>query len=339
MTLNKKWSILQLFGGEGAGAGGSSGAGGTAGDGGAGAATTGDGSADAAQRLRDMGVPESKIAKYSKAYANRAKKAAGVQPTERQATGDNKQAAAAAPETAQEAEADQKNEAPKYDWDEVMKDPEMNRRMQETVKASKKKSQAAEDAMAAMLPVLKEQAQEYGLDPENIDYVALAKHMSGEYENKALELGLPRETVVKMDQQKRIDEDQLNRRHIMGLIEQGEKMKSVFPNFDLRKELENPEFRRLTARGVNVSVDDAYNIVHRHELELAQAQIVDQKATERVQNTIRAGQARPDESGASSQASTVTTVDWKHATPEQLKEQAKRIRLAAAQGRKLRPGE
>ena len=75
------------------------------------------------------------------------------------------------------------------------------------------------------------------------------------------------------------------------------------------------------------------------ELELAQAQIVDRKATERVQNTIRAGQARPDESGASSQASTVTTVDWKHATPEQLKAQAKRIRLAAAQGRKLRPGE
>lgn len=336
MTLDKKWSILQLFGGEGAGAG-SAGAGGTAGDSGAGAAATGDSSADAAQRLRDMGVPESKIAKYSKAYANRAKRAAGTQPTGHQEADGDKQAAAAAPETAQEA--DQKNEAPKYDWDEVMKDPEMNRRMQETVKASKKKSQAAEDAMAAMLPVLKAQAEEYGLDPENIDYIALAKHMSGEYENKALELGLPRETVAKMDQQQRINEEQLNRQHIMGLIEQGERMKTVFPNFDLRKEMENPEFRRLTARGVNVSVDDAYHIVHRRELELAQAQIVDQKATERVQNSIRAGRARPDESGASSQASTVTTVDWKHATPEQLKEQAKRIRLAAAQGRKLRPGE
>ena len=336
MTLDEKWSILQLFGGEGAGAG-SSGAGSTAGDGGAGAAATGDGSADAAQRLRDMGVPESKIAKYSKAYANRAKRAAGTQPTEHQETDGDKQAAAAAPETAQEA--DQKNEATKYDWDEVMKDPEMNRRMQETVKASKKKSQAAEDAMAAMLPVLKAQAEEYGLDPENIDYIALAKHMSGEYENKALELGLPRETVAKMDQQQRINEEQLNRQHIMGLIEQGERMKTVFPNFDLRKEMENPEFRRLTARGVSVRVDDAYHIVPRRELELAQAQIVDQKATERVQNSIRAGRARPDESGASSQASTVTTVDWKHATPEQLKEQAKRIRLAAAQGRKLRPGE
>ena len=337
MTLDAKWRILQLFGGEGAGAG-SAGAGGTAGDGGAGAAASGDGTADAAQRLREMGVPESKIAKYGKAYANRAKKSAVPPAAEHQKTDDNQQAAAAK-ENAQEVETEQKNGKPKYDWDEVMKDPEMNRRMQETVRMSKKKSQAAEDALAALAPALKAQAQEYGLDPENIDYVALGKHMSGEYDSKALELGLPRETVVKMDQQQRINEEQLNRQHIMGLIEQGEKMKTVFPNFDLRKEMENPQFRRLTARGVNVSVEDAYHIVHRRELELAQAQIVDRKATERVQNTIRAGQARPDESGASSQASTVTTVDWKHATPEQLKAQAKRIRLAAAQGRKLRPGE
>ena len=338
MTLDAKWRILQLFGGEGAGAG-SAGAGGTAGDGGAGAAASGDGTADAAQRLREMGVPERQISKYGKAYANRAKKSSVLPSTDRQQTDDNQQAAAATNENAQTEETEQKNEAPKYDWDEVMKDPEMNRRMQETVKASKKKSQAAEDALAALAPALKAQAQEYGLDPENIDYVALAKHMSGEYDEKALELGLPRETIVKMDQQQRINEEQLNRQHIMGLIEQGEKMKAVFPNFDLRKEMENPQFRRLTARGVNVSVDDAYHIVHRRELELAQAQIVDKKATERVQNTIRAGQARPDESGASSQASTVTTVDWRHATPEQLKAQAKRIRLAAAQGRKLRPGE
>ena len=331
MTLDAKWRILQLFGGEGAGAG-SAGAGGTAGDGGAGAAASGDGTADAAQRLREMGVPESKIAKYAKAYGKRANKTAAPQQTAQQA-------AAATTKTAQAEETEQKNGAPKYDWDEVMKDPEMNRRMQETVRMSKKKSQAAEDALAALAPALKAQAQEYGLDPENIDYVALGKHMSGEYDDQALQMGLPKETVVKMEQQQRINEEKLNRDHIAGLIAQGEKMKEVFPNFDLRKEMENPQFRRLTARGVNVSVEDAYHIVHRKELELAQAQIVDRKATERVQNTIRAGQARPDESGASSQASTVTTVDWKHATPEQLKAQAKRIRLATAQGRKLRPGE
>lgn len=335
MTYSKKWDFLQLFAGEGAGAGGSAGDGGTSGNGGGDASAPGVAAVDAAQRLRDMGVPESKIARYGKAYGKRANKTAAPVAVEQAPRADG-QAAAAENETAQ---AEEQPAPQKYIWDEVMKDPEMNRRMQETVRASKKKAQAAEDAIAALAPALKQQAEEFGLDPENIDYVALSKHITGEYDDQALQMGLPKETVVKMEQQHRINEEKLNRDHIAGLIAQGEKMKEVFPNFDLRKEMENPQFRRLTARGVNVSVDDAYRIVHRKELELAQAQIVERKATERVQNTIRAGAARPDESGSASQAPSVTTIDWKHASREQLQAQAKRIRLAAAQGRKLRPGE
>lgn len=337
MTTNKLWHFLQLFAGEGAAAGGSAGDGGTSGNGGVDAATSGVAAVDAAQRLRDMGVPESRIAKYAKAYDKRANKAAAPAPAQQMQKAEE-QDAAADNKTAQ-TEEHQQTEPQKYNWDEVMKDPEMNRRMQETVRASKKKSQAAEDALSALAPALKQQAEEFGLDPENIDYTALAKHITGEYDEKALQMGLPKETVVKMEQQQRINEDQLNRNHIAGLIAQGEKMKEVFPNFDLRKEMENPQFRRLTARGVNVSVDDAYRLVHRKELELAQAQIVERKATERVQNTIRAGAARPDESGSASQAPSVTTIDWKHASREQLQAHAKKIRLAAAQGRKLRPGE
>lgn len=320
MTFNAKWLFLQLFGGEGAGGTGA------AGDGGA--AASGEAPADAAQALRSMGVAEKKIAKYANEYGKRAKKAPAKQEPQ--------QAAAAQEETAQ---AEKQAEKPKYDWDEVMKDPECNRRMQETVQASKRKAKAAEDAMAALAPGLQALAKEHGMDPENMDYVALAKHMTGEYDDKALEMGLPKDTVVKMDQQQRINEDLLNRQHFQNLIQQGEQMKAVFPKFDLRKELENPQFRRLTSRGVNISVEDAFHLVHRRELEQAQAQIVDKKATERVQNTIRAGAARPDESGASAQAPSVSTVDWRNASKEQIMAQAKKIRLAAAQGRKLRPGE
>lgn len=335
MTLDYKWHILQLFAGEGAGTG-FSGAGGTAGDSGAGAATPGVGTADAAQKLRDMGVPEGKIAKYAKSYDKRAHKSAPTAEA-KPAVQDEKQDAAAETETAQAEEA-KETPRPGYDWDEVMKDPEMNRRMQETVRNAKKKAQAAEDALEALAPALKAQAEEYGLDPENIDYVTLGKHLSGEYDEKALEMGLPRETVVKMEQQQRIDAENLDRKHIMGLVQQGEEMKKVFPNFDLRAELQNPMFLRLTSRGVNIPVQDAYYLVHRHELEQAQARVVEQKATERVQNTIRAGAARPTENGASSQAPTVTSVDWKNATPEQRRAQARAIRLAAAKGEKIYPG-
>lgn len=335
MTFKQKWSFLQLFGGDGAGAGG---AGGTAGDGGQGASASGDATAAAAQKLRGMGVPDGNIAKYASAYGKRAKGPAAAANPEQKAAAEQTemQAAAAKTETAQAEET--KQEA-KYNWDEVMKDPECNRRMQEIVRERTRKSKSAEDALAALAPALKQIAEENGLDPENLDYSAIAKHMTGEYDEKALELGLPKETVVKMDQQQRINEESLNRKHLEGLIQQGEALKAIFPNFDLRAELENPQFLRLTSRGVGISVEDAFRLVHRKELELAQAQIVDQKAAERIQNTIRAGAARPDESGASSQAPSVTQMDWRKASPEQIRAQAQRIRLAAAQGRKLRPGE
>lgn len=321
MTYNKKWRFLQLFAGEGAGAGGT---GGTAGDG-QGASAPGANPVDAAQVLRERGVPQSKINKYAR--YNRAKQGQPAAPAASQAP---QQAAAALTETAP-AEED-KQEATKYNWDEIMKDPECNRRMQEIVKASKQKSKPAEDAMAALTPALKKLAADYGLDAENIDYVALSKHMTGEYEGKAVELNLPVETVAKMDQQQRTIEQQRNQQHFQKMIQDGEKMKAIFPNFDLRTEMENPTFRRLTAPGVGISVEDAYHLVHRKELEMAQAQIVAQQTTRQVQNSIRAGANRPDESGASTQASSVAARDWRNATPEQIRQQAKRIRSAAAQG-------
>lgn len=337
MTFKQKWSFLQLFAGDGAGAGS---AGGTAGDGGQGAPASGAAgdSGDAAQRLRGMGVPEGKIAKYAKAYDKRAKGAAATAQPEQQTAAEQAQAqdAAAKTETAQTEET--KQEA-KYNWDEVMKDPECNRKMQEIVRERTRKSREAQDALDALTPALKQIAREQGLDPENLDYTALSRAITGEYDDKALELGLPKDTVMKLDQQQRINEETMNRKHLEGLIQQGEALKAIFPNFDLRAELENPQFLRLTSRGVGISVEDAFRLVHRKELELAQAQIVDQKAAERIQNTIRAGAARPDESGASSQAPSVTQMDWRKASPEQIRAQAQRIRLAAAQGRKLRPGE
>ncbi len=333
MKLDKKWSYLQLFADGGAGAGATGGAPGEAGA----AATSGDGSADAAQRLRELGAPENKIQKYNRARQGTRQPEAKPQPPK------NPPQAAAANDTkaaqTEETKDSPTEQTPKYDWDEVMKDPECNRRMQETVSKSKKAAKAAEDAMAALAPALKFLAEQNGMDPEKIDYVTLAKSITGEYDDKALELGIPRETVIKMDQQQRTIEQQKTERHIQGLIQQGEAMKQIFPNFDLRAEMQNPTFVRLTSPGVGISVDDAYHLVHRKELEVAQAQVVAKQTQAQVQNAIRAGASRPDESGASSQAPSVTTVDWKHATPEQIREQGRRIRAAAAQGRYLRPGE
>ena len=109
------WRLLQLFGGEGGASGAS-----PAGDGGnAAAAATGENSADAGhQRLRELGVPESKIRKP------RAQKASplpeGAVRTEPKKQEPPQQAAAADNNNAQT-----ENPPPaRMSWDEIMKDPE-----------------------------------------------------------------------------------------------------------------------------------------------------------------------------------------------------------------------
>lgn len=322
------WRLLQLFGGEGGASGAS-----PAGDGGsAAAAATGDNSVDAGhQRLRELGVPESKIRKP------RAQKASplpeGAVRTEPKQAQPPQQAAAAEDTNAQ------KTETPaRMSWDEVMKDPEYNQKMQEIIKARVKDGDQNRTILETLAPAIKHLAQENGLDPENVDYTALVKMITGEYEDKALEMGVSKETAMKLDQQQRTLEQQKFQNHIMRLEQQGEALKAIFPNFDLRTEMQNPTFARLTSPSVGLSVEDAFHAVHRKEIQAQSMQVAAQKTREMVSNAIQSGTNRPDETGTVSQAPSVSKFDYKNATPAQRKALKDEIRRAAAEGRKIYPG-
>lgn len=325
----KKWHILQLFAGE--GSGGASGASG--GEGGAGTAATGENTADAGQqRLRELGVPESKLRKP------RAKQAStlpeGAFRTEAQMQKPKEQVAAAEEKPTQ---TEQKPQT-RMSWEEIVKDPEYNGKIQEIVKARLKEDGASKAALEALAPALKQLAKEHGLDPENVDYAALAKAVTGEYDDKALEMGVTVETARALDQQNRTLEQQKFQDHIQKLEAQGEAMKSTFPDFDLRKEMGNPTFARLTSPGINMSVEDAFYAVHRRELQAASMQVAAQKTAEMISNSIQSGSHRPDETGTVQQAPSVSAFDYRHASPAQRKELKDRIRSAAARGEKIYPG-
>jgi hypothetical protein len=134
-------------------------------------------------------------------------------------------------------------------------------------------------------------------------------------------------------------QEQRIQQHFMKLEQQGDAMKKVFPNFDLRKELENPAFFRMTSPNVGISVEDAYYAVHRNEIQTAAMQVTAQKTAEKISNSIQSGSRRPDESGTSSQAPSVSTFDYRNASREQREAIKKRIREAAARGEKLYPGQ
>ena len=336
MDQNYKWLNLQLFAGEGAGDGGGEGA------------ATGESAVDAGQqRLRELGVPEDKLRK--RAQRSAPKLPAGAVRTAPQAQEQQTNEQAAAAENPTEENTDK---SARMSWDDIMADPEYNKQMQAVVQSRLRNAKGAEEALGKLTPALEVLARQHGLDPANIDYDALAKKISDDdsfYEDKALEMGVSVETAKKFDQeerdtarQKRQEEQTIEQQkfqqHIMRLEQQGEAMKKVFPNFDLLKELQNPAFARMTSPNVGISVEDAYYAIHRNEIQTASMQVAAQKTAQKISNSIQAGSRRPQENGTSGQAPSVTTFDYRNASPEQRNALKAFIRSEAAQGRKVYPG-
>ena len=317
---NKLWRFLQLFA-EGEGSG----------DGAAETSESGVMADDADQRLRDMGVPEDKI-RRTRAGRQRARQAMPV--TEAPAP----QAAAAEPADDGQPEAQEEDKPKRMTWDEIMEDPEYNRKMQETMQKRLKTAKAAEESLNALMPAIKKLAQEKGLDPENVDYVSLGKMLTGEYESKAMELGVPVETVMQLEQQQRTIEQQRMDSHFQRLEREAEDLRKVFPNFSLQAEMANPAFAKLTHPNIGMSVEDAYYAVHRKELQVASMQVAAQKTAQQISNAIQSGTRRPVESGQSTQAPSVTTFDYSRATKAQRDEFKAKLRASWARGEKVYPG-
>lgn len=334
--FKNKWLNLQLFAGEGAGDGGGEGA------------ATGESAVDPGQqRLLELGVPADKIRKRANKSAPKLPEGAVRTAPKQQEQQTNAQAAAADP-----TEENQTVPNSRMTWEEIMADPEYNKQMQAVVQSRLRSAKTAEETLSKLTPALELLARKHNIDPANMDYDALSKAISDDnayYEDKALEMGVSLETAKQIDQQERETarqqreeqrtlEQQRFQQHIMKLEQQGEEMKKVFPNFDLRTELQNPAFARMTSPNVGISVEDAYYAVHRNEIQTAAMQVTAQKTAQKISNAIRSGSHRPQENGTSGQAPSVTTFDYRAASKEQRSALKDYIRSEAAQGRKVYPG-
>ena len=350
----KKWLNLQLFAGEGTGGGtggDSAGDGAASGANNAGSAPARE-SADAGQRLRELGVPEElirrrAIRKSRSAPAASAPNAVAANSAQEAPT---EEAAAPDPNTTATTEETQAagTESKRMSWDEIMADPEYNKQMQAVVQSRLRSAKGAEDALGKLTPALEVLARKHGLDPAKLDYEALSKAIENDdayYEDKALETGKSLEEAKRIDQQERANaraaqsmREQIIADHFVKLEQQGEAMKKVFPGFDLRTELRNPAFARMTAPNVGISVEDAYYAVHRNEIQAAAMQVTAQKTAQKISNAIQAGSTRPTENGTSGRAPSVTTFDYSKASPQQRADFKKSLREKWARGEKVYPG-
>ncbi len=287
-----------------------------------------------ADRLRELGVPESKLkrAKYSRKAA----------PQKQQET--TAQAAAA---TTQEVTEEAKDTAKRLSWDEIMADPEYNGEMQKVVKAAKEKLKTSAEGLEKLAPAIQLIAKKYGVDAS--DYDAVSKAVVDDdayYEERAMELGVTTDVAKQLDksekmmraaeeqQQKFINEQKLME-HIGKLNRQAIELQQKYPDFNLGKELNNPTFARLTAPDLNLPLEDAYELVHREEIKENIRQAALKASIQQVSNAVQSNKNRPNDGVSKSSNASVQTFNYQNATKAQREALKARIRS----GEKIFPGQ
>lgn len=328
----RKWLGLQFFAAEGA----------TGGEGGEGA-TPGVEAASPGQEdaLAKLGIPREEAEKYG------AKMRRAAQPAKTEKVEAPKEQPPEGPPPVAEAKTEEK--PAKATLAELAKsDPEYAQQLQGIVSERVKGFAKARDDLKTLKPALDMLAKSYGMDPgKGIDYGALAKAVTEDdryWEKKAEEFGVTPDVARKIegyDQLKAAEEqrtqDELQRQqfsnHVEKLVQQGEEMKKTFKDFDLKTELNDPTFRRLTSPEVGLSVRDAYYAIHHDAIRQAEAAVIAQRTQEAIANRIAAGQDRPREGGGGQAASTgeIVRKNWSMADIERVKHEAE---LARARGEK-----
>lgn len=253
----------------------------------------------------------------------------------------------AAPGAQQEQDAGQSpaaeghEEAPdlEKEWAELKKGKFKDyygRDVQSTVQERFKANKATEDKLSQLQSKL---AMRYNVADDDFEGVMAA--LDGDnhaFEQEAMERGMSVDALKQLKeleafktQQDRISEQQRQQdefqRHYEKLVQQSESVKAMFPGFNLLAELQNPTFARLTAPDVGISVMDAYQVVHRDEIQPMAMQVAVQKTQERMSQSIQANANRPTENGLSRSAALDVRDDpskWSKADREEVK---RRVRM------------
>jgi len=214
-----------------------------------------------------------------------------------------------APQAQQNAEAPVQPEPSLEDqWKEAKKGKFKEayaRDVQAAIQDRFKNQQDIGQQLSALEPMLKVLRERAGVDTND----ELVKHVMDDdslYEEQASEAGMTVESYKTMmqlkaqneefqRQQRESQEQELVKQHLMKLAQQAEEMKKTFPDFDLMKELDNVQFRRLTAPDSGLDVRTAYYAVHHDELEPQAMAYGIQRAQQQISQTLQANRQRPVE--------------------------------------------
>lgn len=199
------------------------------------------------------------------------------------------------------------------------------------------------EKLGKLAPALEILCNHYGCNPD--DYEALVKAIDADdkfLEDEAFENDIPVEVQRKMRTMQR--ENERIRESEASLLKEkaereerdkfdqfmkvrfseGEALKSIYPNFDFNKEMQNRTFFDLISIP-GLSVRDAYETIHRNEIIPGLMAKAAQEAQQKLSNSIAATGARPNENGNSSQGAALNGVDVSQLTRNELDKYTARV--------------
>ena len=298
------------------------------------AAGTGEGGEAAAiqpGQLDDGTVVDNRLAARMEAQAKR-RKARGEAPVMQAAQTAAEEAQENAPEPDAEKSLDD-------EWTEAKKG-KYREQYARDVKAAiddRFKNQADANAqLQAMQPMLQALMKKAGAESvQELQQMILDDDSL--YEDEAEAMGMPVEAYKsfkklqdehdqRIAQEQQAQEQMFLRQHFQNLAQQGEEMKKIYPDFDLRREMENETFRRLVAPNSGLKVSDAYFAVHHSELEPQAMAYGYQRAQQQISNTLQANRARPVEGPLKKGQSANVAIDPKAMTRQERENLIERAR-------------
>lgn len=120
-------------------------------------------------------------------------------------------------------------------------------------------------------------------------------------------------------------DDTALRAHYNGLTAQAEKMRELYPGFDLEKELRDPDFFRWTAPEGGLTVKQAYMALHGDEILAAGMQYAAERGIRKAYESVIAGRGRPREGGLSSTGGVILERDPSAMTAKERAELKRRV--------------
>ena len=209
-------------------------------------------------------------------------------------------------------------------------------RMQDTIKNRLKGQKETVERYEALAPTLETLAKKYGVDASDIK--ALNKAIEEDdayYEEEALEKGV---TVEQLKEFKKMERENIElkkmrdeqnakeaaEKKVAGWMEESKQVKAIYPQFDLRSELQNPKFNEFL-RVPGVDVRTAYELAHKDDIIRGAMQFTAKTVEKKVADKIAANGVRPTENGLSSQSASLTKSDVSQLSKAELLDIQRRV--------------